>query len=163
MCPSKALLAIGGALFLASCASAGPTIVNTPIGPRPPRLSHDYTGFLTVYSATEEHTDGDGPSRYPHSDYEIYTRDGKLFKQVRNALGYSDETPERVTLPKGLYTVVVKSETAATVSIPVVIETGKATVLHLEREKDWTPDLSGARESDLVRLANGQVIGYRSR
>ena len=65
-------------------------------------------------------------------------------------------------MPKGLYVVVAKSETAGTVSIPVVIETGKSAVLHLEREKDWMPDLSGARESDLVRLANSQVIGFRA-
>lgn len=159
---SKALLAIAGAVFLASCAVAGPTTVTTSVGPRPGRLSHDYIGYLTVYSATEEHRDGDGPPFYPHSDYEIHTRDGKLLKQVRNALGSSDETPERVTLPKGLYTVVAKSETAGTVSIPVVIKTGQATVLHLEREKDWKPNLSGARESDLVRLANGQIIGFRA-
>src|SRR5712691_8659356 len=101
MCLSKTLLTISGALLLTSCASTGPTAVNTSVGPRPARLSHDYVGFLMVYSATEEHQDGDGPPRYPHSDYEVYTPDGKLFKQARNSLGYSDETPERFALPNG--------------------------------------------------------------
>lgn len=41
-------------------------------------------------------------------------------------------------------------------------KTGKATILHLEREKDWVPNLSGAKESDLGRLGNGQVIGFRA-
>jgi hypothetical protein len=160
---TKALVAVIGASLLASCASAGPTIVQEAVGPQPSRLSRNYTGYLIVYSATEEHTDGDSPARYPHSDYEVYTRDAKLFKQVRNALGYSDETPERISLPKGLYTVLAKSETAGSVSVPVIIETGKSTVLHLEREKDWMPDLSGAKESDFVRLANGQIIGFRAK
>jgi len=161
---SRSLSAIIGALFLTGCASAGPTAmtVNDPIGPRPLGLARDYVGFLEVYSATEEHTDGDNTYRYPHTDYQIFTSDGQLFKQVRNAIILSDETPERVSLPKGRYIVAAQSETSGPVNVPVAIETGKTTVLHLERKKDWKPELAW-RDSDLVRLPNGQVIGYRGR
>jgi hypothetical protein len=161
---SRSLSAIIGALFLTGCASTGPTAttVSDPIGPRPLGLARDYVGFLEVCSATEEHADGDNTYRYPHTDYQIFTSDGQLFKQVRNAITLSDESPERVTLPKGRYVVAAQSETSGLVNVPVVIETGKTTVLHLERQKDWKPELA-SRESDLVRLPNGQVIGYRGR
>ena len=49
------------------------------------------------------------------------------------------------------------------VSVPVAVETGKTTVLHLEREKDWKDVAAGIRSADLVRLPNGQPIGFRAR
>ena len=148
------LIVIGAALFLAWCASVPPTAVHETAGPQPLGL-HPPEGFLKVYSATEEHQDGDNTYRYPHTGYRIYARDGRLFKGVRNAIGSSDEDPANVRLPSGRYTVVADSETAGTVSVPVVIRTGKTTTLHLEREKDWTPPAL-ARGSDFVRLPNGQ-------
>ena len=158
-----ALIAIGAAMLFTSCTSAEPTIVSAPVGPRPPGLHEgEYVGFLTVYSATEQHPDGDNTYANVHTDYRIYRANGRLFKQVRNSLSPTDETPERMTLPKGSYVVVAQSETMGTVSIPVVIQTGKATDLHLERVKDWKALAVNARESDYVRLPNGQIIGYRA-
>ncbi|PZR74282.1 MAG: hypothetical protein DLM52_09700 [Chthoniobacterales bacterium] len=157
------LIAIGAAMLLTSFASAQPTIVSAPVGPRPPGLHEgDYIGFLTVYSATEQHPNGDNTYANVHTDYRIYAADGRLFKQVRNSLSPTDETPERMTLPKGSYVVVAQSETMGTVHIPVVIQTGKATDLRLERVKDWKPTAISARDSDYVRLPNGQIIGYRA-
>ena len=151
-------------MLVSGCALTGPTVVNAPVGPRPPGLyGGGYVGFLTVYSATEQRQDGDNTYANVHTDYQIYTADGRLFKEVRNSLGPTSETPERVTLPKGSYVVAAQSETSGNVSIPVVIQTGKGTELHLEREKDWKRLAVNARESDLVRLPNGQVIGYRAR
>ena len=49
-------------------------------------------GYLLVYSATDEVSDGDLPFN-PHSSYLIYTPDGKLFKSVENHMSRSDEIP----------------------------------------------------------------------
>lgn len=157
------LLTVSAAILFTSCASAQSTIVSAPVGPRPPGLHEgDYVGFLTVHSATEQHPNGDNSYANVHTDYRISTADGRLFKQVRNSLSPTDETPERITLPKGSYVVVAQSETMGAVSIPIGIHTGKATDLHLERVKDWKPTAINARESDYVRLPNGQIIGYRA-
>ena len=48
------------------------------------------------------------------------------------------------------------------VSVPVAIETGKLTVVHLESEKDWQEASAGIRRADPVRLLNGQPIGFRA-
>ena len=57
-------------------------------------------GYLLVYSATDEVSDGDLPFN-PHSSYLIYTPDGKLFKSVENHMSRSDEIPDTVRLPVG--------------------------------------------------------------
>ena len=50
-------------------------------------------GYLLVYSATDEVSDGDLAFN-PHSSYLIYTPDGKLFKSVENHMSRSDEIPD---------------------------------------------------------------------
>jgi hypothetical protein len=152
-------VSVGAAMLLTSCASLQSIAVTGTVGPQPARL-YPSAGFLKVYSATEEHFDGD-TAYYSHTNYRILTRDGRVFKEVRNAISPSDEIPETVTLPSGAYTVVAESETSGTVSVPVVVRTGRTTVLHLERDKDWTPSAL-ARESDLIHLPNGQPIGFRA-
>jgi hypothetical protein len=153
------LIAIGTMVLLASCASMPATAVRETAGPQPGGL-YPHEGRLEVYSATEEHFDGD-TAYYPHTDYRVLTRDGSVLKEVRNAISRSDEIPATVTLPSGVYTVVAESETSGIVSMPVVVRTGRTTVLHLERDKDWTPPAL-ARESDLIHLPNGQPIGFRA-
>ena len=156
----RTILGIGFAALLAGGAFARPTAVREAAGPQPRGLNLR-VGFLTVYSATQEHLESDNTYRYPHTDYRIYTRDGRFCEWVSNALSASDEMPERVILPSGEYRVVAESETEGTVSVPVVIRTGHTTELHLERNKDWTPPML-ARASDFVRLPNGQPIGFRA-
>ena len=50
-------------------------------------------GYLLVYSATDEVSDGDLVFN-PHSSYLIYTPDGKRFKSVENHMSRSDEIPD---------------------------------------------------------------------
>ena len=153
------LIAISTMMLLASCADMPATAVRETAGPQAGGI-YPHEGFLEVYSATEEHFDGD-TSYYPHTDYRVLTRDGSVFKQVHNAISPSDEIPATVTLPSGAYTVVAESETSGMVSVPVIVRTGRTTVLHLEKDRDWTPPAL-ARESDLIRLPNGQPIGFRA-
>ena len=147
------------AVLVASCASAPPTIVHETVGPSLEVVNKERNGFLKVYSATESMADDDGFSLLKYTNYQIDAADGTLLKEVPNA----DQEPTRVILPKGTYTVVAQSDTSGAVSVPVAIETGKTTVVHLEREKDWKDVAGGIRSADLVRLPNGQPIGFRAR
>lgn len=155
----NAILLVAKAILMAGCASAPPTIVHETVGPALAAGNEERNGFLTVYSATAWMTDDDGPRLLRHTDYDIDAADGILFKQVSNL----DEEPTRIILPKGDYTIVAQSDTFGTVRVPVAIDAGKLTVLHLEGEKDWEEASAGIRRTELVRLPNGQPIGVRAR
>jgi hypothetical protein len=88
-------------------------------------------GYLLVYSATDEVSDGDLPFN-PHSSYLIYTLDGKLFKSVENHMSRSDEIPDIVRLPGGSYIVDGRSTNNGYVRVRVVIKPGRQTVLDLD-------------------------------
>ena len=152
-------LLVATAVLLASCASAPPTIVHETVGPGPTVVNQQHNGFLKVYSATESMADDDGPNLLKYMNYQIDAADGTVFKEVAN----DDQEPTRVILPKGTYTVVAWSDTSGKVSVPVAIETGKTTIVYLEREKDWKEAPAGIPSADLVRLPSGQPIGFRAR
>ena len=88
-------------------------------------------GSLVVYSATDAFEDGDVPY-YAHSSYAIYATNGKLFKNVENHISRSDEIPEVVTLPVGLYVIEARSEREGYVRVRVVIKAGRRTILDLD-------------------------------
>ena len=90
-------------------------------------------GYLLVYSATDEVSDGDLPFN-PHSSYLIYTLDGKLFKSVENHMSRSDEIPDIVRLPAGSYIVDARSTNNGYVRVRVVIKSNRQTVLDLDDE-----------------------------
>jgi len=90
-------------------------------------------GYLLVYSATDEVSDGDLPFN-PHSSYLIYTPDGKLFKSVENHMSRSDEIPDIVRLPAGYYIVDARSANNGYVRVRVVIKPSHQTVLNLDDE-----------------------------
>ena len=90
-------------------------------------------GYLLVYSATDEVSDGDLPFN-PHSSYLIYTPDGKLFKSVENHMSRSDEIPDTVRLPAGSYIVEARSANDGYVRVRVMIKPSRQTVLDLDDE-----------------------------
>ena len=90
-------------------------------------------GYLSVYSATDEFSDGDLAFN-AHSSYLIYTTDGKSFKSVENHMSRSDELPERVSLPAGSYIVEARSANNGYVRVGVVIKPSRKTVLDLDDE-----------------------------
>ena len=90
-------------------------------------------GYLLVYSATDEVSDGDLQFN-PHSSYLIYTLDGKLFKSVENHMSRSDEIPDIVRLPAGSYIVDARSTNNGYVRVRVVIKPSRQTVLNLDDE-----------------------------
>ena len=93
-------------------------------------------GYLLVYSATDEFSDGDLVFN-AHSSYLIYTSDGKLFKSVENHMSRSDEIPERVSLPAGSYIVEARSANNGYVRVRGVIKPSRLTLLDLDsRDKE---------------------------
>jgi len=70
---------------------------------------------------------------YPHSSYAIYDRQGNLVREVRNHVGAWDETPERINLPAGRYTVRAQSDSPGTLEVPVIIRRDQTTVIDLAR------------------------------
>ena len=89
-------------------------------------------GYLLVYSATDEFSDGDLVFN-AHSSYSIYTSDGKLFKSVENHMSRSDEIPERVSLPAGSYVVEARSADNGYVRVPMVVKASRRTVIDVDR------------------------------
>ena len=106
----------------------------------PDHGTHLAEGYLLVYSATDEVSDGDLPFN-PHSSYLIYTADGKLFKSVENHMSRSDEIPDIVRLPAGSYIVEARSANNGYVRVRVVIKPSRQTVLDLD---DESKTLSGS-------------------
>jgi hypothetical protein len=95
-------------------------------------------GYLMVYSATDEVSDGELPFN-PHSSYLIYTPDGKLFKSVENHMSRSDEIPDIVRLPAGSYIVEARSANNGYVRVRVVIQSRRQTVLDLDSTGKESP------------------------
>jgi hypothetical protein len=89
-------------------------------------------GYLLVYSATDEFSDGDLVFN-AHSSYLIYTTDGKLFKSVENHISRSDEIPQLVRLPVGSYTIEARSERKGYVPVRVIMRAGLRTVVDLDK------------------------------
>jgi len=95
-------------------------------------------GYLLVYSATNELSDGDLVFN-AHSSYLIYTTDGKSFKSVENHVSRSDEIPERVSLPAGSYIVEARSANNGYVRVRVVIKPSRLTLLDLDSRGKESP------------------------
>ena len=152
--------------FLAGCASAQTSL--SPIGPNPSSrvASVSEAGHLQVFSATEKSSpvtsDDFFNYTYPlnlHTGYDITDADGKTVKFVRNHASDLDEWPDNVALPAGDYHIVAKSVWCGQVTVPVVVQNGKTTVVHLDNNW-WPPANSPANQ--LVFLPDGEAAGWSS-
>ncbi|HEX4677079.1 MAG TPA: hypothetical protein VH209_17205, partial [Steroidobacteraceae bacterium] len=91
------------------------------------------TGDLIVYSATYAPTLEQ--SEYTaHTNYTIATPDDRVVRKVANATGAFASRPARVSLLPGEYQVRAQYEGGRFVTVRIVIEPGKTTVLDLEGE-----------------------------
>jgi hypothetical protein len=129
------------ALLLAGCA---PTTPQPSAAGGPKKLTRaerwKAQGWLQVYTTQRwKHIPG-SPMSHVHATYKLLTPEGRLLMDVLN-VGPMDE-PEAVRLDPGSYVVeawafkpeVVKAPlTHGAVRIPVTVETGKTTVLHLDK------------------------------
>jgi hypothetical protein len=156
---------ISAVILLTGCATGKSNLVLDPVGPAPARAPAVQTtdGTLVVYSAYVTHADSSvlDPDVPEHSDYEIFTADGKLLRRVHNNWGGMLQDAEPVELPAGTYRVFARASRFGMVTVPVVIEAQKRTVLHLEGDNDWL-DKSVVNARNAVRLPDGQIIGWRA-
>ena len=136
--------------LMISCSSSGSPLVLGPVGPEmSKRFESTPTGYLKVYSATEDHADGD-VHYFPHTSYSVYSEDGTIVKKVANAIGTHDEDPALAELPAGTCMVLAESESYGMVKVKVVIEPGKLTTVNLEYNNPSQRDHSKSN-NDLVR------------
>jgi hypothetical protein len=91
----------------------------------------------------------------------LFSEDGKRLKYVYNRVSTFNEAPELVTLSPGIYKVTAAASAFGTVTLPVLIEAGKTTSVHLDGS-----ELSGwsrGAGSKFVSLPDGLVIGWRAK
>jgi hypothetical protein len=151
------------ASLLIGCAST--PIALAPVGPNPNgSLTAASMGELQVFSSlVRQHDDqnqaGDGmPGWYQHTDYCIYTPQGKLVKRVGNTTGHYEETPRLVILRPGRYLIKAEARDYSWVQLPVTIERGRTTRVHLD--DNWKP-AEPAPKNALISMPNGNPVGWR--
>lgn len=145
-----------GSLTIAGCALGSPPArfaVREPVGPPSRALleTHD-AGRLIVYSADALVAPPDSDLGV-RSDYTIRASDRATLERVANQSGPFGSEPETVLLPPGRYLVDARATNFGRVEVPVQIEDGRTTVVHLDGEAE---PHAGA---GWVRLPDGQVIG----
>lgn len=148
-------------LLVPSCATQ--TLPLAEVGPPPP-VAHSTVGqgYLVVYSATQDiHLDRGIPYR-PHTGYLVLRPNGKTVRWIPNRVGPMDLKPSLVDLPAGRYQVRAEAEDYGRVLVPVVIEPGRTTEVHLEGKGNWKPAGPALQETNWVRFPDGEFIGWRS-
>jgi len=119
-------------------------------------------GELQVFSCLDEESDDQNqgsqdPVWYQHSDYSIYNLHGKLVKRVNNTTGHYEQAPRRVALPAGRYIVKAQANDYLQVKLPVTIEPGRTTRVHLD--DNWKLP-AGTQKRELVYMPNGNPVGW---
>ena len=148
----------GLVLLLAGCAST--PVVLAPVGPSPIDVGGaGSNGQLLVYSAWEGRTEGNNPVWYQHADYRLYDEHGRRLRYVDNTVGNYERTPRVVILPVGHYIVKAQANDYLQVQVPVVIEAGRTTRVHLDG--DWKPPLA-TPATELVSVPAGYPVGWRA-
>jgi hypothetical protein len=161
---------------LVGCASPAHLAVSEPVGPAPTGSAMTSAGSeLQVYSArvrapvdlnkeewlwNNDFGRNDFLYEAAHTDYTIYTQDGKVFKQVKNARNYEDPKPAVVSLPPGTYKIEARARDFGWVTIPVVIDQNKLTVVNLQRSLN--PAVESVDRSNAVLLGGNRIVGWRA-
>ena len=151
--------------LLPGCALAGNGMVLNTVGPAPSRIAAPAPsgGTLVVFSACDVNADFNSrdPNRPEYSDYCVFDAGGKLLQRVHNDSGTILQDPASVSLSAGTYHVVARANGYGFVTVPVVIENGRSTVLHLEGGgARWQEPAVSADES--VRLPDGEIVGWKA-
>jgi hypothetical protein len=129
-----------GAVFFAGCATTREQVtVLKPVGPVPlaPAPKVRSIGYLVAYTPVVLPPLNSTTLFYPHSSYAIYDRRGVLLRQVKNHIGAWDETPERILLPSGSYTIHAQADFPGELVVPVVIRGGRTTIVDLAKDNRY--------------------------
>lgn len=148
-------------VFVASCAGmrSKPFQVTETVGPRGGvAATNSVQGHLMVYSGWDI-TNMENPDQPQHAAYLIVSESGELVGRIRNHGGVTNEDPVPVPLAPGRYRIESRASGFGLVIVPVVIRRGQVTTVWL----DGAHDVARVPKDDshLVRLPNGQVVGWR--
>lgn len=138
------------AIALAGCASP---VTLEPVGPKPMAYPGPGSeGQLEVFSAVSGHRKGN-----QHTDYYICTQEGERLQHVDNSIGDYSQRPRVVSLLPGGYIVEARAKDNSEVKVPVEIQLGTLTSVHLDGA--WEPS---AEPSQLVHAPGGYPVGWRA-
>jgi hypothetical protein len=150
------LLGAGLVSLLAGCSST--PVALAPVGPNPAvGGSQGAEGGLQVYSGLVGRSEGNNPAWYQHSGYYLYDAGGKRVQRVDNITGYYEQAPRQMVLPAGKYLVKAQAKDYFWVEVPVTIESGHTTRIHLDDNWKLPADVS---KKELVSLPNGRPVGW---
>jgi hypothetical protein len=151
---------LGTALTSLTVGCVAAPVALAPVGPNPfGRVNGTANGQMEVFSALQARYDGNDPSWYQHMDYNVYDLNGKRVRHVFNTVGHYEEAPRAITLPPGEYIVRALAKNYQEVEVPVVIEAGRITRVHLDAQ--WKP-AAPAPQTELVDSPAGYPIGWRT-
>lgn len=153
----RGLALICGLLLLNNCATRPPIVLEV-VGPASPGRSGTGKGYLQVYSATDKVQDGK-LDFYPHTGYTVYDATNKFVHYTPNRIGNTDPVPVTISLTAGTYKVVARAELYGRVTVPVKIDTGRLTVVYLER--GGMPEKIRPKNREFVTLPNGDFVGVK--
>jgi hypothetical protein len=157
------LLGTGVVSLLVGCSST--PVALAPVGPNPVGVQRTASkGELQVFSNLDEQSDdqnqgSEDPVWHQHTDYRIYDLHGKLVKRVDNTIGHYEQAPRLVALPAGKYLVKAQAKDYLRVEVPVTIEPGRVTRVHLDDNWKLPADTS---KRELVSMPNGNPVGWRA-
>jgi hypothetical protein len=152
------ILPMGLALGLAGCTSTSPLALDR-VGPAPQAiLAKAPQGYLVVSPALLPLTTLDDPDMSLRSNYRILSSDGTLYRNVRIWVPDVLHEPAPLALPPGLYTIEARATGYRRVSVPVVIEADRTTIVRLNGQAR-SEDLAA---SDVVAFPDGSVVGWRA-
>lgn len=139
------------------CGCSSTPLAVAPVGPNPDGLNrHTADGQLEVYSALVGRSEGNNPAWFQHANYTIYDQNGHRVRQIRNVVGRYAERPSSVALPPGRYLVKTEAQDFFQVKVPVVIEAGRTTRVHLDNR--WRP--AAAPSARMVMLPGNHPVGW---
>jgi hypothetical protein len=131
--------------------------VREPVGPaRPPVAQGPTRGQLVVYTP-DNFVDANDAGHPRHQAYVLLKPDGSVVERIANLSGPFGQDPEVVPLPPGRYLVDAWAINFGPVSVPVQIDRGRTTTVHLDGESE--PSLAAVSPSEVVSLPDGQRVG----
>jgi hypothetical protein len=158
MSPGLVALLVGCSTTPVALAPVGPN----PLGSKGPSAKGELQVFSSLAEQSDDQNQGStdpAPLWYQHTDYNIYDQSGKLVKHVGNTIGHYEQAPRRVTLPAGRYLVKARAKDYLRVEVPVTIEPGRTTRIHLD--DNWKP-AADTPNREWVSLPNGNPVGWRA-
>ena len=146
-------------LLGSGCSSPPQPTIAERVGPAPRTgASAENAGYLVVYSAWSNFVDqGSTPH---HSRYIVKADEGSMSREVINHVDRFDEGPIQLSLSPGAYHVSARSAHYGRVSVPVVIEPRRTTIVYLDGRTH--PEENAAEKTSAVRLPNGEIVGWSS-